>query len=238
MTSSNIVSTGKIIGYLPGWIVPPPATELFLAGYTHIIVAFGVFDLKIPGNIVSSFSELSVAYIKSLKAAGLKVLLSVGGASSSIPNTTVDFMQVLKLAASQQTFQDTFIASFQNFVNVYGFDGIDFDLEHGFGNPAELINKGTTFENPVGDIRVVANIITKLHANNPSLLISLVPQAANIVPSQAFNQTWANYSSLIMQTYNSLSWVGIQLYNTGGMWSIDQNLYASSANNAIVTSTS
>ncbi|AUL79865.3 hypothetical protein QJ857_gp0294 [Tupanvirus soda lake] len=232
--TTNIVSTGKIIGYLPGWVAPPLAAELSNAGYTHIIVAFGVFSMNTPGEITSAFSELSVDYIKSLKAAGLKVLLSVGGALTSIPSTTVDFMQVLKLASSTKVFEDTFINSFKKLVTQYGFDGIDIDIEHGLGDPAQPLNKGTTFENPVGDIRVLANIINRLHTENPSLLISLAPQVANVSPSPVVNQTWANYASLIMQTYNALSWVGIQLYNTGGMWGIDLNLYAPSVNNSRV----
>ena len=61
---------------------------------------------------LSAFSELSVDYVKSLKAAGLKVLLSIGGASISIL-TSVDFMQVLKLALSTKVFEDIFISSFK-----------------------------------------------------------------------------------------------------------------------------
>lgn len=233
---SNIVTSGKVIGYLPGWNKPPLASDLANAGYTHIIVAFGVFDLTVAGNIYPAFSEISADYIQSLKNVGIKVLLSIGGASSSIENTTVDFHQVVKLAPDFTTFKNNFIASFKNLVALYGFDGIDIDIEQGFNNPSEPLNTGTTFENPVGDIRIVADIINQLHKETPNLLISLAPQVANIAPSSAFNNTWASYSSLIMQTFSSISWVGIQLYNTGGMWGIDQNLYAPSVNNSTVAS--
>lgn len=60
------MSKGKIIGYLPGRYPPPPATELEGAGYTHILVAFGLFSTKIPGKIVSAFPEITPNYIASL----------------------------------------------------------------------------------------------------------------------------------------------------------------------------
>lgn len=232
--ATNIVSSGKVIGYLLGWETPPTAAALLAAGYTHVIVAFGVFSLTSPGEITSAFSTISAEYITTLKQVGIKVLLSVGGASTSVPDTTVDFNQVLSLAASLETFQNTFINSFQNLVSTYGFDGIDFDIEHGFNDPAQPLNNGTTFQNPIGDVRVVANIINALHDTNPSLLISLTPQSANISPTPAFNQTWANYSGLVMLTAPALSWVGIQLYNTGGMYGINQQIYSPSVNNATV----
>ena len=225
-------TTGKIIGYLPGWNIPPSATALASAGYTHIIVAFGVFDLAIGGRIVPAFPEITAAYVKSLKDAGLKVLLSVGGASTSVANTTVEFNTALRAAPNQSTFESNFVSSFKQLASTYGFQGIDIDIEQGFNMPSDPQNAGSTFENPVGDVRIMANIIKRLRTDMPALLISLAPQTANVAPSQAFTETWASYSSLIMQTYTALSWVGIQLYNTGGMWGIDLNLYAPSVNNS------
>src|SRR5437870_1383818 len=117
-------STGKIIGYLPGWNTPPSAQNLASAGYTHVIVAFGVFDLNTPGNIVSAFSTITSQYISSLHALGLKVLLSIGGASTSISSTTVNFHQAVKLASSFTVFENNFINSINNLSAQYGFDGM------------------------------------------------------------------------------------------------------------------
>jgi chitinase len=58
------------------------------------------------------------------------------------------------------------------------------------------------------------------------MLISMVPQTANISATSGFDATWGNYASLIMQTYSAISWVGIQLYNTGCTFGIDQVCYA------------
>ncbi|MDX1900910.1 MAG: glycosyl hydrolase family 18 protein [Gammaproteobacteria bacterium] len=209
---------GRIISYMTGWKTPPAATDVAAAGYTNIIVAFGVFSTSQPGQIVSAFDTITKSYIDSLHALGIKVSLSLGGASSGIANTTVDFHQALSKASSSTAFAQAFVKSVESFVTQYGFDGIDIDIESG-------LNAAGTFTNPTGDIAVLANIINQLHANNPALLISLVPQTANVAATSGFSATWGNYASLIMQTASSLSWVGIQLYNTGCMMGIDGICY-------------
>ena len=216
------------IGYLPGWITPPTANQLYQAGYTHVLVAFGVFSTTQPGVVISAFSQpngvLSAAYFAQLQSLGIKVLLSIGGASSSIANTGVNFHQVVSLAPNSTVFINTFVTSVQSLISQYNFDGVDFDIEQGFG-PAT----GGTITNPGGDIQILASIITKLYNSNPKLLITLAPQTANISPKNApISITWGNYASLIVQSgvASALKWVGIQLYNTGCTNGINGVCYA------------
>ncbi|AMP92154.1 glycosyl hydrolase family 18 protein [Legionella pneumophila] len=209
---------GRIIGYIPGWKTPPTAQELANAGYTHVMIAFGVFSTNTPGVIVPAFETITKEYIQSLHQAGIKVILSLGGALTSIPNTTVDFHQVLAASSSPEVFKQTFINSLKELISQYGFDGFDIDIEHG-------INAGGSFSQPQGDIAVLASIINTMYSQNPSLLITLTPQVANIAATSGFDQTWGNYASLTMQTHQSLAWVGIQLYNTGCAFGIDQVCY-------------
>jgi chitinase len=211
-------SGGRIIGYLPGWKTPPSATALAQAGYTHVMVAFGVFSTTTPGKIVSAFDTITKNEITLLHNAGIKVILSLGGASTSIPETTVSFHQVLQSASSPAAFQQTMVQSIKNFMTDYGFDGIDIDIEDGLG-------VGGTFTQPTGDIAVLANILKQLHNESPNLLITLTPQVANISATSGFDATWGNYASLIMQTHTILSWVEIQLYNTGCAYGIDKVCY-------------
>jgi chitinase len=216
--NANQVPQGKIIGYLPGWKTPPAYNELVSAGYTHVIIAFGVFSTIKPGEIVTVFDSISKEYIKKLQDNGIKVLLSIGGASSSVNDTTVNFHQVILESSSQEAFVDSFIQSAANIINTYGFDGMDFDIESG-------LNSGGTFSKPEGDIAILANIINSLHAKYPNLLLTLTPQIANVAATSGFDATWGNYASLIMQTYESLAWVGIQLYNSGCAYGLDMICY-------------
>ncbi|CEG57408.1 glycosyl hydrolase family 18 protein [Legionella fallonii] len=217
-TQNSSSSGGRIIGYLPGWINPPSATVLANAGYTHVIIAFGVFSTTNAGQITSAFDTITPAYIQSLQDAGIKVLLSLGGASTSIANTTVNFHQVVSAATSPAIFEQTFLNSLESLLTQYNFDGFDFDIESG-------LNAGGTFTNPAGDITVLANIINTMHTNHPSLLLTLAPQIANISATSGFDATWGNYASLVMQTHQSLAWVGIQMYNSGCAYGIDLICY-------------
>lgn len=219
-TPFQSVTGARLIGYLPGYSPPASAQALSNAGYTHIIVAFGVFSTTTPGKITSAFGTVSPMLIKQMQQLGIKVLLSLGGASSSVPNTTVNFHQVLTAAASPAAFQATFLASLTSLVAQYGFDGFDFDIEEGLA-PAG----GGTMSNPGGDIAALANIINAAHAAHPTWLISLAPQTVNISANSAFNGTFANYSSLVMQTHAALTWVGIQIYNSGTIYGIDHVIY-------------
>lgn len=216
--SKTAQSSGRIIGYVPGWKTPPTAQALANAGYTHAMIAFGVFSTSSPGVITPAFDTVTPQYIQSLHQAGIKAILSLGGASTSIANTTIDFHQALTAAASPSAFQQTFINSLNGLITQYGFDGFDIDIESG-------LNGGGTFPQPQGDIAVLANIINTMYSQNPSLLITLVPQVANVAATSGFDATWGNYASLIMQTHSSLAWVGIQLYNTGCAFGIDNVCY-------------
>lgn len=224
-TITYSVSQGKkvIAGFIPGWKTPPSATSLATAGYTHAFVAFGVFSTVTPGQIVPAFDTITKDYIDQLHLAGIKVLLSLGGASSSINNTSVDFHYALSRAASPLAFQNTFIQSLKQLITQYGFDGFDIDIEHG------LVGSGP-FAAPTGDIAVMANIINTMHRDLPNLLITLTPQVANISATGGFDSLWGNYAALAMQTHDALSWVGVQIYNTGCAYGIDHVCYADNAN--------
>jgi len=208
---------GRIVGYLPGYKqthVPP--LDLAKAGYTHIIVAFATFNASKLGAIVNEFAPyVSTAYVSSLQKAGLKVLVSLGGALTNTQGATVNFHQI---SNGVSNFVPTFTEAIEKLVKQYNFDGVDFDIEQGF-----------TSDGSPSDVDVLANVINTLHQNNPSLLISLVPQAANIAPDQlrgVYSSIYASYSNLAMQTYKALTWTGVQVYNTGGMNGINNVLYS------------
>ncbi len=214
---------GRIIGYMPGYYQPSSAQALFTAGYTDILVAFGVFSTSTPGTIVSAFSTVSPALIQQMKTLGIRVLLSLGGASSDIPGTTVNFHDALTAAASPTAFKAAFIASMESMMAQYGFDGFDFDIEFGLDKGV-----GGTIDNPGGDIAVLADIINQMHTLHPEVMLTLAPQTVNISATSSFGGQNANYSALVMQAAPALTWVGIQIYNSGTIYGIDGNIYTPS----------
>lgn len=207
---------GKIVGYLPGYkpTTSIKSADLVTAGYTHVICAFATFNASNPGALVDELTYITPARVKDLKAAGLKVLVSLGGALSNTPGATVNFHQISRGA----DFTQVFVRSIENFVKLYGFDGVDFDVENGF-----------TSDGSPSDVDILAGVIKQLHKNNPELLLTLVPQAANIAPQQTngkFLSIYGSYANLAMQTASEIAWTGVQVYNTGGMNGINDVLYS------------
>ncbi|GEM_PF-1482561 len=245
--NKQVAGSGKrIIGYLPGWLgnispeslasSPYSAEKLSAAGYTHVSVAFGLFSTTNPGEIATGAFDctgcVTPQYVDSLHAKGIKVLLSIGGASTGVPNTSVDFHQMLT-GQDPEKFKNKFVQSVKSIMNQYHFDGIDIDIEHGFG--PKVAGSASEFVNPASgsDIDVMAKILNQLHNDIPKIIISLAPQTANMSPNtNAFDGTWSNYSSLIMQTYKAIDWVGIQLYNTGCTLGLDTKCYANTGKDA------
>lgn len=225
------IPTGRMIGYLYGWVTPPSASAIAAAGYTHVLIAFGLFSTSASGEInLGAISGFDLAtYVQSLHNSGLKVLLSIGGASTNIPNTTVDFDSAVSQANSPSAFETTFVNNMLALVTTYGFDGFDFDIESGLNSANSFADASSGCSNSTYssacDIYYLATIINDFHAQSPSSMISLAPQIANMAATAAFSSTWGNYASLIMQTHASLSWVGFQNYNSGCAFGIDSVCY-------------
>src|SRR3990167_5263762 len=190
-----------LAGYVEGWTPnPPPASDVAQAGYTHVMVAFGVFSTASPGTIdlqgMSGFDLTS--YITLLHQNGIKVLLSLGGASTNITNTTVDFDQDVSLASSPLLFETAFVSSMKSLVDQYGFDGFDIDIEHGlnasysFTNPSARCDTQTMDSHC--DLAYLSDIINHF-VTTPGYttqLISFAPQIANIAATSGYSNVWGN----------------------------------------------
>lgn len=241
---------GRIIGYLYGWETPPSAQSIAQAHYTHVILTFGLFSTTSPGAIdiqaLSGISDLA-GYIAQLHSYGIDVLLSIGGASTNIPNTTVSFNTAETVSpANPATFQTNFVNSIRNLVNTYNFDGFDFDIESGlyasnwsqtpadnFLYPNGINNDYCSYSNYTNSActsAYLASIINDIYANvftqsGQRLQLTLAPQIANIAATSTYNSTFGLYSSLILQTHDSLEWVAFQNYNSGCAYGVDNYCY-------------
>ncbi|KAI1454308.1 hypothetical protein F4805DRAFT_469461 [Annulohypoxylon moriforme] len=133
----NSIITRRI-GYYETWATTRPCDvfppeNLDLTGMTHINFAFSYFDPSTfqitpmdanAGSLYSRFTALKA------KQPGLQTWLSIGGWSfndaTNTPNTQNAFSNMVGSAANRQAFID----SLRNFMQTYGFDGVDIDWEY------------------------------------------------------------------------------------------------------------
>jgi chitinase len=250
---TTLASPGRMIGYVYGWEDALPADQLAAAGYTHILIAFGLFT-ETGGSV--SLGALSgsgygsndlLSYIKSLQAYGIKVLLSLGGASTNVPGTTVSlYTAEFGVGASPDydpaQFQTNFNTALKNLSDTYGFDGFDFDLESGvfaanyyndppkdFVDPGAGCSLSAPLSSPCTSYYLIS-IINDLYHNyyawsGERFLISLTPQLPQISATSTYDSTFGLYSAIVMQTYGSLAWVAWQNYNSGCAFGINGVCY-------------
>ncbi|MFT5928043.1 MAG: chitinase [Candidatus Azotimanducaceae bacterium] len=265
----------RMIGYLPlNWnnsesyigSIPSP-NELSNANYTHILIAFGVFsidancaiekdcillsphkdgDIQITSGDGSQKIDLKT-YVMQLHQQGIKVLLSLGGASSSFG--TVDFERSFNIVQkSQRSFTKTaraYADSITRLAQHFNFDGIDIDIEAGLSAPAstDLITAGsvkacqslfsetTGLTAQTGSVCAMTEIVNQLVDRYPEMIITLAPQTLNIAANRLIQGQTLNYSALIANIRNHLTWVGVQVYNSGGMYGPDGKIQPINADN-------
>ncbi|MDF1683565.1 MAG: glycosyl hydrolase family 18 protein [Legionellaceae bacterium] len=258
---STSSAPGRVIGYVYGWEDALPAADLAAAGYTHILIAFGVFtetggSVSLgalsgngydPGSSQAPYDSDLYAYIETLHEAGIKVLLSIGGASTNIPDTTVSlYTAEFGVGTSPNydpaQFQGNFTAALKTLSDGYGFDGFDFDIESGvsaanyYSDPAKDFadpGAGCTLTDPLSSpctSYYLISIINDLYQNyfaysGDRFLISLTPQLPQISATSTYDEIFGLYSAIVMQTYSSLEWVAWQNYNSGCAFGIDGVCY-------------
>lgn len=131
-------SSSRRIGYYESWAATRACDtvepeDLELTGFTHLNFAFSFFDpatfqiSPMDANAASLYTRFTA--LKS-KQPGLQTWISVGGWSfndaTNSPNTQTAFSDMAGSADNRQAF----IASLRNFMQTYGFDGVDIDWEY------------------------------------------------------------------------------------------------------------
>ncbi|KAK4870248.1 hypothetical protein LT330_005302 [Penicillium expansum] len=137
-SSSSNAAAARRIGYYESWATERPCDvftpeDLELTGLTHINFAFSFFDPStfqlspMDANAASLYSRFTAL---KTKQPGLQAWLSVGGWSfndaTNTPNTQNAFSNMVSSSANRQAF----ITSLRNFMQTYGFDGVDIDWEY------------------------------------------------------------------------------------------------------------
>ncbi len=174
-------------------------------GGTTYVVEFAP-DLEVPEDFM--------AQVVALKAMGKKVVISLGGANATI-----------QLNSDQE--RDWFIGHVMYLFSVWGFNGLDLDLE---GSSVSIT--GGTIATPVDStiirlIDAVREVMAQYRAlTGEKLFLTMAPETAYVQGGQsAFGGIWGAYLPIIDALRDSLDILQVQLYNSGSMYGIDGAIY-------------
>lgn len=229
----TIPSSGSLSGYWHNWndysvpYIPLPQVD---SRYSIVNVAFAVphagtdYLMEFVPDQVSS--AVFISQVQSLKSAGKKVVISLGGATApiSLDNTTE---------------RDAFISSVNNIINTYNFDGIDIDFE---GSSLSL--SGGTIANP-SDPEVV-NLIYAIRqimhdfrvSKGTKMWLSFAPETAFVQGGMAaYGGIWGACLPVLNALRDSIEVLHVQLYNSGSMPGINGNNYSQGTADFIVAMT-
>lgn len=203
----------KVVGgYWENWGSGPKLGEI-ATEFNTVFVAFaqGVNvnsgKLQFSPQIQSSTSFK--ADVKKLQARGVKVILSIGG-WYDMPNMTWGYK------IDNSTKQNEAVASIKSLVTEYGFDGIDWDLEHGI-NYIGLVEVSEQLKRDLGSDFIIAAV----PAPNSSEYLSFAKQLGNkldFIGPQYYDRNMSEVQSraeIIAHTRQLIAAVGAERVGIG-----------------------
>ncbi|KFY85211.1 hypothetical protein V498_07750 [Pseudogymnoascus sp. VKM F-4517 (FW-2822)] len=207
-SSGSNAAARRRIGYYESWATVRPCDvftpeDLELTGLTHINFAFSFFDPStfqispMDGNAATLYSRFTAL---KAKQPGLQTWLAVGGWSfndaTNTPNTQNAFSDMVSTPANRQAF----ITSLRNFMQTYGFDGVDIDWEYPAaddrgGVPADFSNFPTFLD----ELRASFGSGLGISATLPS-------------------SYWYLQHFDVLNMERSLDWFNVMSYDIHGVW--------------------
>jgi chitinase len=131
----------RLLGYYPAWSkynTPPyTADQIPYSKLTHILHAFVLLGAKADGTLDIPAGTIEPALIKKAHAAGVKVLISIGGGDG------IQGPRFNKMARSE-AHRQAFVENVHHFLKKYGYDGVDIDWE--VPNPRDRANCNTLMQ--------------------------------------------------------------------------------------------
>ncbi len=171
---------------------------------------------EIAFNLDAAFDKTAFkAAIKSKQAAGIKILISIGGANGQVQ---------LPTAAARANFVNSMIP----IIDEYGFDGLDVDFE---GHSLFLDGNDKDFRAPTTP--VIVNLIGALQDltghYGSKFMLTMAPETFFVQLGYSFYGSTCNgcdaragsYLPVIYAMRNQLSWLQVQNYNSGSITGLD-----------------
>ncbi|MDO3700148.1 glycosyl hydrolase family 18 protein [Micromonospora sp. C28SCA-DRY-2] len=194
-----------------GWI-PITDPRIPAHGYNVINAAFPV--IRADGTVLwedgmdATVRVPTPAEMCRAKAAGLTILMSIGGATAGID-------------LSSSAVADRFVATIVPILKRYNFDGIDIDIETGLtgsGNIAQLSASQANL------IRIIDGVLAQMP---PTFGLTMAPETAYVTGgSVTYGSIWGAYLPIIKRYADNgrLWWLNMQYYN-GSMYGCSGDSY-------------
>jgi chitinase len=217
---------GKVLqGYWENWdgasngVHPPlgwiPITDARIRqhGYNVVNAAFPV--IRSDGTVLwedgmdTTVKVPTPAEMCQAKAAGLTILMSIGGATAGID-------------LGSSTVADRFVATIVPILKRYNFDGIDIDIETGLTGSGNINQLSTSQANL---IRIIDGVLAQMPAN---FGLTMAPETAYVTGgSVTYGSIWGAYLPIVKKYADNgrLWWLNMQYYN-GSMYGCSGDSYA------------
>ncbi|WP_371821420.1 carbohydrate-binding protein [Catellatospora sp. IY07-71] len=229
--------TGKVLhGYWENWdgsangVHPPfgwtPITNAAIRqhGYNVINAAFPVIlsdgTVKWEDGMDAGVKVATPAEMCEAKAAGLTILLSIGGATAGID-------------LSSSAVADRFVATVVPILKKYNFDGIDIDIETGLSGSGNINTLSTSQANL---IRIIDGVLAQMPSN---FGLTMAPETAYVTGgSVVYGSIWGSYLPIIKKYADNgrLWWLNMQYYN-GSMYGCAGDSYSAGTVQGFVAQT-
>ncbi|MGN9777125.1 carbohydrate-binding protein [Micromonospora sp. H33] len=206
-----------------GWI-PITDPRIPAHGYNVINAAFPV--IRADGTVLwedgmdATVRVPTPAEMCRAKAAGLTILMSIGGATAGID-------------LSSAAVADRFVATVVPILKRYNFDGIDIDIETGLTGSGNISQLSTSQANL---IRIIDGVLAQMP---PTFGLTMAPETAYVTGgSVTYGSIWGAYLPIIKRYADNgrLWWLNMQYYN-GSMYGCSGDSYAAGTVQGFVAQT-
>ncbi|MQY06318.1 glycosyl hydrolase family 18 protein [Actinomadura macrotermitis] len=217
---------GKVLqGYWENWdgaangVHPPfgwtPITDPRIRqhGYNVVNAAFPV--IRSDGTVLwedgmdATVKVATPAEMCAAKAAGLTVLLSIGGANAGID-------------LGSAAVADRFVATVVPILKKYNFDGIDIDIETGLSGSGDI---GRLSASQANLVRIIDGVLAQMP---PGFGLTMAPETAYVTGgSVTYGSIWGAYLPIVKKYADNgrLWWLNMQYYN-GSMYGCAGDSYS------------
>lgn len=206
-----------------GWI-PITDSRIRSHGYNVINAAFPV--IRSDGTVLwedgmdNTVKVPTPTEMCQAKAAGLTILLSIGGATAGID-------------LSSAAVADRFIATVVPILKKFNFDGIDIDIETGLVGSGNINQLSTSQANLM---RIIDGVLAQMPSN---FGLTMAPETAYVTGgSVVYGSIWGAYLPIVKKYADNgrLWWLNMQYYN-GSMYGCSGDSYSAGTVQGFVAQT-